>query len=413
MVRFMNRKFILSFWSFLMLFIFPILGIMFSFFSLKNDKNNKAVYFIIALFYFFFMLRYPPFSDSYFRYLQYQSITSISGVLESGNDFIFYLSAYLAKKISVPFFVIPAFYSFLMIYFSLNAFGTVIRKELSLPNEKRFILAHVIFISTLNILNWAAGIRYGMAMIWMVSGIVYYIYDNKKTGYLLILLSIFMHFSMLFFLPVIVLSNYFQIKNKRIIIPLCILMYFLSTVALPFLLSNISFWGIADHSSVYVDGMYSRQNNNSNALLLSFLVYLFFGYMLLSFVLDRTKEYRIDNFTGICSIAIFLAASSATGFGRFITLCDFFLIFRMLITYLDPQRKPGGIFKLFLVFYFIVNFILLDIYLQRDQIFLAKMWQGIYKSPITLLDYSQTDYNKYLYQINNDGTWIQHDRDSY
>ncbi|MES4549070.1 hypothetical protein AADP48_24570, partial [Escherichia coli] len=26
---------------------------------------------------------------------------------------------------------------------------------------------------------------------------------------------------------------------------------------------------------------------------------------------------------------------------------------------------------------------------------------------------SQTDYNKYLYQINADGTWIQHDRDSY
>ncbi|HHC4804662.1 TPA: hypothetical protein ACN61B_005943, partial [Klebsiella michiganensis] len=27
--------------------------------------------------------------------------------------------------------------------------------------------------------------------------------------------------------------------------------------------------------------------------------------------------------------------------------------------------------------------------------------------------YSQSDYNKYLYQINADGTWIKHDRDSY
>ncbi|HBH9640612.1 TPA: hypothetical protein ACH5I6_005372, partial [Klebsiella variicola] len=190
----MNNKFIISFWSFLLLFILPVAGFITSFFALRPNKNNNRVYLIMALFYFFFMIRYPPFSDSYFRFLQYQSLYSLSGVFSSGNDILFYLSAFIAKKIGVDFYLIPAFYSFLMVYFSLSAFGVVINKEVYCTNDKKFIFAHVVFISTLNILNWAAGIRYGMAMIWMVAGIIYYLYDSRKIGILLILFSVFMHF---------------------------------------------------------------------------------------------------------------------------------------------------------------------------------------------------------------------------
>ncbi|NUV06408.1 hypothetical protein MS6203_00730 [Escherichia coli] len=112
-------------------------------------------------------------------------------------------------------------------------------------------------------------------------------------------------------------------------------------------------------------------------------------------------------------MAIFLSASSITGFGRFIALCNFFLVSRFLVVYLEGNFSILSFKKLFILFFCVVNIFLFDIYLQRDQIFMAKMWQGLYKSPVTLLDYSQTDYNKYLYQINADGTWIQHDRDSY
>ncbi|HHT0472644.1 TPA: EpsG family protein [Klebsiella michiganensis] len=409
----MNKKFIISFWSFLLLFILPILGFFTSFLALKPNKNNNRVYFIMALFYFFFMIRYPPFSDSYFRYLQYQSIYSFSGVLNSGNDILFYLTAYCAKKVGVDFFFIPALYSFLMVYFSLAAFGLIITKEVTCYSVRKFILAHIVFISTLNILNWAAGIRYGMAMIWMVAGVVYYIYNSRKVGIVLICMSIFMHFSMLFFLPVIILNNLYQIKNKKIIIPVCIFFYLLSTAVLPLVLSSINFWGIADHSSIYVDGMYARQNSNYNALFLSMIVYLFFGVLLLSFVLDKSFKYKIDNFTGISCMAIFLAASSVTGFGRFITLCNFFLITRFLLIMLEKNYSLISFRNLFLIFYCTINIFLLDIYLQRDQILLAKMWEGLYKSPVTLIEYSQSDYNKYLYQINADGTWIKHDRDSY
>lgn len=94
----MNNKFIISFWSFLLLFILPVAGFITSFFALRPNKNNNRVYLIMALFYFFFMIRYPPFSDSYFRFLQYQSLYSLSGVFSSGNDILFYLSAFIAKK---------------------------------------------------------------------------------------------------------------------------------------------------------------------------------------------------------------------------------------------------------------------------------------------------------------------------
>lgn len=409
----MNNKFIISFWSFLLLFILPIAGLISSFFALRPNKGNNRVYFIIALFYFFVMVRFPPFSDSYFRYLQYQSVYSFSGVLSSGNDILFYLSAYFAKKNGINFFFIPAFYSFLMVYFSLTAFGLILAKESNCNSNKKFIFAHVVFISTLNILNWAAGIRYGMAMVWMVAGIIHYIYDSKKSGLLLIFLSVFMHFSMLFFLPVIFINNIYKLKNKKVIIPIGAFFYFLSTFILPLVLSNITFWGISDHSSIYVDGMYSRQNNNFNALFISMLSYVFFGVLLLSFVFDNKNKYRIDEFTGICSMAIFLSASSITGFGRFIALCNFFLVSRYLLIYLGGHFNIISFQKLFILFFCVVNIFLFDIYLQRDQIFMAKMWEGLYKSPITLLDYSQADYNKYLYQINADGTWIQHDRDSY
>lgn len=300
-----------------------------------------------------------------------------------------------------------------MVYFSLSAFGVVINKEVYCTNDKKFIFAHVVFISTLNILNWAAGIRYGMAMIWMVAGIIYYLYDSRKIGILLILFSVFMHFSMLFFLPVIFINRFYKLKSKKIIVPVCIFFYFLSTTILPLVLSSITFWGISDHSSIYVDGMYSRQNSNFNAMFLSILGYVFFGVLLLSFVTDRNHRFKIDEFTGICSMAIFLSASSITGFGRFIALCNFFLVSRFLVVYLEGNFSILSFKKLFILFFCVVNIFLFDIYLQRDQIFMAKMWQGLYKSPVTLLDYSQTDYNKYLYQINADGTWIQHDRDSY
>ncbi|HBR1028450.1 TPA: EpsG family protein [Klebsiella quasipneumoniae subsp. similipneumoniae] len=409
----MNNKFIISFWSFLLLFIMPVVGFITSFFALRPNKNNSRVYFIISLFYFFFMIRYPPFSDSYFRYLQYQSIYSFSGVLSSGNDILFYLSAFIAKKVGIDFFFIPAFYSFLMVYFSLCAFGKIIDKEVCVVSDRKFILAHVVFISTLNILNWAAGIRYGMAMVWMVAGIVNYIYNARKVGAILICFSVFMHFSMLFFIPVVIFNQFYKVKNKKIIIPVCAFFYFLSTALLPLILSNMNFWGISDHSSIYVDGMYARQNSNYNALFLSMIVYVFFGILVLYFVLDKKNKYKIDDITGVCSMAIFLSASSVTGFGRFITLCDFFLLSRLLLTYLERQHNILSFKNIFLLFYCVINLFLLDIYLQRDQIFLAKMWQGLYKSPVTLLEYSQVEYNKYLYQINADGTWIKHDRDSY
>ncbi|MDF6292445.1 hypothetical protein NLO21_24350, partial [Escherichia coli] len=94
--------------------------------------------------------------------------------------------------------------------------------------------------------------------------------------------------------PVIFINRFYKLKSKKIIVPGCIFFYFLSTTILPLVLSSITFWGISDHSSIYVDGMYSRQNSNFNAMFLSILGYVFFGVLLLSFVTDRNHRFKID-----------------------------------------------------------------------------------------------------------------------
>ncbi|MDF6819035.1 hypothetical protein NMT77_24800, partial [Escherichia coli] len=43
----MNNKFIISFWSFLLLFILPVAGFITSFFALRPNKNNNRVYLIM------------------------------------------------------------------------------------------------------------------------------------------------------------------------------------------------------------------------------------------------------------------------------------------------------------------------------------------------------------------------------
>ena len=89
--------------------IIPIVGVIYSFFSLKKE-NAKWVIVNISLFVFIIVARLPPYQDLFRRYTEtyfiYNAQTNITDAIRGHVDIMFYLLSFLIKYVGLPFYVL-------------------------------------------------------------------------------------------------------------------------------------------------------------------------------------------------------------------------------------------------------------------------------------------------------------------
>jgi len=390
----------------------PIVGLFLSIVAINKKGMNRVPFLLISFFYFCFLIKMPPYGDSYRRFLDYESftpITSVATFLSGHPDIFFYLTIVLFRSLQIPYFIIPALYGALMIYCMLASLrnGTkIVDVEMA---GKRKIIAFLVILSAFDIISFSLGLRFGLAIAIIVYGITTYFSGEKKKGLFAMVVAITVHFSMLLVVLCFIGSHFIKLSKKSVI-PLSILSFLISATVLPYVLNQFSFLGIAQYAlSGYVESGWADASSNIKTLGV-FMVrnLLQFGVFFL-FMLDKKTYPKLDNFLYLMIPVTFLISISFSAVQRYLLVCNLILLSRVIPSYYSVIFKKKFVL-LFFSTYMVLSGILLNIYVQRVAIVWGDLWQGYYISPVTLLYYSNDDFRNYLKEVDAAGNWVKNDQ---
>lgn len=346
----------------------PFLSIPFIVFQLKRKDN--AVLILIALLFGLLSFNYiPHFSDDKVRYYErYKTFVSLDWAgfiqhLETTNrpDFIFesllYIFAKLEFNIQYLFLIITSFTVYSILFFIKKA---IQKKDKSLYNYTIWTVLLIVF--SLSLGDLFSGVRFYFASAIFIWGIYFlFFHKNIVKSVLLLLLSIVTHFSLIFFIPVIIISYFFP-KNKS---PKIILLISLVFLFLPkdFLSNLLGMVQLSDSYRAKSDGYLTDDRMFSeNLVILNFIrntwLYFSYGYIILRKG-DYSKMYvLIVFFTALVNVTYPVPLI----FNRYtILLKILFIPFYLFLWY--KKQMSLKTFTLISILFFL-NF-LVDIYVYR------------------------------------------------
>ncbi|MDR6295891.1 MAG: EpsG family protein [Pantoea dispersa] len=398
----------------------PLGGLILSFFSLDKRGMNRLPFMIMAMFYFFFLIKIPPLGDLYRRYLEisaYDQGTRFTDIVSEHTDILLYANGWIFQLLNIPFFFIPAIYGAVMCYLFLAAFRNVtlikdVIKDDREVSSTRLAMTYFTVFSTLNILNLVLGIRYGTALVFIIYAMTSYYSRSKLRCGVFIVLSLLMHFSMSFVLLAFLASLAVKVE-KKYVLPLSIFFWLLSSVALRSILPNIGFMGIGAYvMGGYVDGSYSATPDDSNTIFVA-LITRSLGFASFVFYLLSKSEVRgFDRLLNMYIPCCFIMSISYTAMGRYLNIAQYLLAIRICYVYLFAGGLNSARFRFllrnFLIIFSCLSLIVINIYTQRRTLTMGGLWSYAYTSPVFLMNYTERDFEKYLNDIDYDGYWVKH-----
>ena len=389
--------------------LFPIAGLILSIFSIDKNKMNRLSFVLISSFYFFFLIRLPPYGDSYRRYLNYLSYNpsmDLFSFINGHPDVFFYLSISLFRELNIPYFIMPALYGAMMIYFVLASLRNCLIISNCEPSGVGKFLIFTVMLASFDIINYSLGLRYGLAIATIVFAVTSYCRGARIKGGIAMFIAASIHFSMLYIILCFILSRFFKI-NKKLIIPLSIIAFFLSSILLPLLLSQINFMGIGKYAiSGYVESGWANASDNLNTLAVSTIRNLLQLGVFVLFLKDRSYYKEIDRFIYILIPAIFLTSLSFSAIQRFLVVGNIVLLARILPVYYGLILKKIWVLCFFVLFIF-TSGVILNTYVQRIAIIWGQLWVGYYTTPLVLFTYSDNDFKHYLNEVTVEGNWTK------
>lgn len=394
--------------------ILPIVGYLYSLLKI-NRHNAKWLLIPVCLFNFFLALKAPPYQDMYRRYLQtyygYAQNTTLWDAIDNKIDYLFYANAWVFYKLNIPFFIIPAMYASLTVYYIYMAYLKSGMQSNSDISNYNFKLSSIIIISFVNVVAIATTLRFGFAASMAVYGLVcLYLSGEKTKGRIFLLIAMMMHISMLLILCSTILARFVKL-NRILTIFGCIFFCLFSSVLIRFLLLKFNFFGLNNYFLTgYVESAWGGFRTELSTLFFLFVQYTILLFLFVS-TMKKTKYLsndKFDNFLNVLLVVCFSLTISITVFNRFLTMIIMYLL---LIRYFMSSsfiRKPAIITVglIALIFY---NSIFINIYVQRRPFLLGEMWKSYYTPTVLNLDYGMDDFNGYLKKINSDGDWIGHE----
>ena len=376
-----------------------------------NKKNLGFVIVLISVLTFFITLYTPPYQDLYRRYIStyyiYNSQTTLWEALENKVDFLFYLCSWLFFKLDFPFYLIPALFSSISCYCILSAANDFWRYDKKNVSRYILLIAFLCIFSIIDVIMIASTLRFGFAVALFIKGIsTYYVVGKKKRAYAFFLLATSCHVSMLLPVCVIFVNKFIKISWLNCFI-LSILMYISRIYLVPFILNIVNLGHLNEYVTTgYINTEYANLSNNTNTLLVQAYKWLIFFVFLIFFIKSRTLFPEFDNYVRLLIVFSAMTALSITIFNRYFIGLISPLVFIGGVSCLSRLSfKP--LFQMIIIITLLFNILVINIFLERRQIIMAKMWRGLYLPPAFSLLYSMRDFDNYLKEIDNDGNWVK------
>lgn len=396
--------------GFVLVMTIPLVAFFYIFIGIRGG-NEKRMIILLSILSGFLVYYVPPFQDLsrrfYQTYNEYNIYTSYREVLLSHVDILYYIITLFFKKNGIPFFLVSVLAVVSSVYCHLRAIENILKHK---KQEKNKGYYYFFYYSFINILIIALGIRMGWGVslaIYSVS--IFFFEDKKKVKFIVyMLLSITMHFSMIFIFIILLLSCFLKI-NKKFILIFIILSFAFGKVIVPWLFNSFSFGNLSSYAlNGYINNeSFVVQTNNTNEMIVNIYHYIFIAFMLIvSFKNEDVNFKSYYNFVYVYLCCAFLFSSFYIVFNRYIFESG---IYFYILCLTATNSRGFERLKNILLFLAIFNLCFSTVYLQRRPIMLGEMWKSLITPPVLLLNYTENDFENLLKYIGSDGNWIGHE----
>ena len=371
-----------------------LLFIIFPLFSFFYSIKRSIMYYpfsqnILFLFMGLCSLLWPPYGDLYRHnmvYFEFQEMTysEFIGFLYYHYDFLFYLISFFFAKIGIPFEIIRfifVFLSYKIIFFVINNY---INK---FSNCYKYVFFTVFF--SVPFFAITLGIRFEFASFVMLLAIYSLLVRNKKIGYLYIIVSILIHYTMVMptLLLIPILLN-IKFTKKRMLFVLFLFYLFFNVNLIEKIIYIIPLPDFLTKSIIaYTSGYWGGEflEDHSFKYLLSFHLKVILGYFILSFLLFKKNMNNLVYYSYLLLfLLVFCNTVSVTMFFRFFS----FSIPVFLLAFFSSINRVSILELRVLCLVSCIGF-LSQIYTNRREFEISREYKLLYPTPYIITNVYQ------------------------
>ncbi|SHF71086.1 EpsG family protein [Bacteroides faecichinchillae] len=349
--------------------------------------QRKYAYTFLALFLGFIALLYAPTHDLFRHNLLYYDYVgeATTGIVFRQDVLLYTLTAWFAKW-NINFEIIRFLFVFLsyQMYFSL--FYSIQRKNSYLNNNKKIsFLLFLLLLFSIRFFVICCGLRQGLATAFAVFGVYKLLIENRKVGYVFLLLAPLTHLSLIIAFVGVLIIKYINISFK-VGLFLAIVLYLLSMTLMNYLSSFLG-GDVGKAVEVYTTGYWGADGEAAEQISLKGMIALYFNQLqmlpLLYFM------YKVNENSKYFSFIVFSFIICA------VTLPYFAVIDRMIMLFM-------GISVLFLIYNFngsrlhlkvsktalilVASFFFISLYAERYTIRLSREYKLLTPVPYILMN---------------------------
>ena len=372
--------------------VYPILSLPLILSEIYNRK--KYAFVLLSIFMGYMAILWAPTGDLYrhnISYLEYKDMPTFELTIMQ-FDFVLHILSWSFARLGIHFEIIR-FLFVTISYLCINyIFFDFVKRHPIL--ERNFLLTYSVLFFSVNFFNITFGLRFGFGCVILTTGYYLIFYKNDKGGWLLSILSIFIHYSLLFIVFTMIVGRLRKSSGKKIAYVGLIFFLIPSTTLLE---AIINFLPIGDVPKkillLYTSGYWSGEFLENRSLLYRIATFLWnvaTYYCIYVFYIQK----RSSNPTSILPLFLFVWGISSCSVELFSRITNFLVIplcLWMLTMWGNGYFKIQRIrfLRLLLIIAFISN-----IYSLRFVIFESKYTKLMY----------YTSYN--ILMENYDSNWI-------
>lgn len=368
--------------TFFIFLLSPILSLPLVMLQLKRKDNLAGILvsFFVGLIAFLYI---PSISNDKARYFERYELfkgMSFDNFLEfltnlKKPDFIFDFILFLGSKSHIRIEFIFLLLTFVCVYVLFKIVNTIIKN--SEPQSYNYLFVSFIILISFSLPGLLSGLRFTLgASIFIYGMFLLFFLQKNARGILVILLATQIHFSLLYFLPAIIIFGLDRLNkiNYRMLFLASLIFLLIPSSITGTVLTSLSLSESLDaKTGVYVDEQdFVSQNFDTNQS--SVLIYILrtaWYYATLIFLIFFGKRISKSGWgeTIINLIYLFIfftnfTYSFTTIFTRFAIIVKFSFLICLIYSYLNRQNKQLRKALYLLVTFFLISF-LIDIYVLR------------------------------------------------
>lgn len=343
---------------FFLFLIYPLITFPISLYWISRKKRKGFI--LLSLLLSLLTVVLPPYGDLYRYYLEFNQYISTPFhrfVEDVKIDFIFYLYEWMFAQGSLNFEWVRMSLAFVMYNLLFSVFFEMTK---NINSGKKYLLLFMSYLAVCNWMTFTNGFRSVYANTLIFYGIYKLLVEKKKSGYVYMLISIFVHISMLFPFMLVLISNVIKVKigfKHTVFMLLAFIPLFnVDLVSLIMMLEKIPF--LTGRLIAYLDGYWAADflaDRSLKGLFVSFsyiiLVLLPFFFLFIKVSQTATRLSALNSWLFIFMFPLLSFQTIVMRYTFFIAILSFIY----LLIY-NPKVLFGKSVLFLCICYLILNF---------------------------------------------------------